>query len=464
MTSLTFFGATGTVTGSRFMLEINRKKLLIGCGLFQGAKKNRLRNWEPFPVPPAEIDAVFLTHAHIDHTGYLPRFCKDGFAGKVYCTYPTYDLCEILLPDSAHLQEEDAEWANRKGFSRHKPALPLYTVDDARNALTFFSPVHYGDNIHLDENLRVKYRDAGHILGSGYVDIKNNSKSGRRKILFSGDLGRPRRHVLRDPSQPFNIDYLVLESTYGNRLHEDNSPDEQLASIINESIDRGGVLLIPSFAVGRTQTLLYVIRDLEEQKKIPSIPVFIDSPMAIDATGIFRNRIADMNLIIRMLTLEGKKVFHPKRLQICKTRSQSKSINKFQNRAIIISASGMATGGRILHHLKERLPNERNTLLFIGYQAEGTRGRSILEGQTEVKIHGEYVPVKAHVENISGYSGHADYQEILAWLMGFNAPPKKTFLVHGEPDAAQSLKEKIEKHFGWDVIIPKLGDRFELEV
>ena len=464
MATLTFLGATGTVTGSRFLLDLNRKKMLIDCGMFQGSKQNRLRNWEPFPVSPGDIDYVFLTHAHIDHTGYLPRFCKDGFAGKVYCTYATYDLCEILLPDSAHLQEEDAAWANKKGFTRHKPALPLYTVEDARQSLTFFSPVHYGDDIFISKNVRIKYRDAGHILGSAYVDVKISHGESASKILFSGDLGRPRRHVLRDPAQPFNVDYLIMESTYGDRLHEDNSPDEELAQVINESIEQGGVLLIPSFAVGRTQTLLYVIRELENQGKIPSVQVFVDSPMAIDTTEIFRNRIADMNLSTRILTLQGTRIFHPKRLQFCKSRNQSKAINKIKNRAIIISASGMATGGRILHHLKERLPDKRNTILFIGYQAEGTRGRTILEGNSEVKIHGEYIPVNAQVRSISGYSGHADYEEILAWLMGFNSPPKKTFLVHGEPGASEALKEKIQHHFGWDVVIPKFGESFELEV
>lgn len=464
MLKLTFLGATQTVTGSRFLIQYRKKKILIDCGLFQGTKQNRLRNWDPFPISPDSIDSVFLTHAHIDHTGYLPRFCKDGFTGKIYATRATHALCELLLRDSAHLQEEDAAWANKKGFSRHKPALPLYTVQDAENSLDFFHPVNYGDDIFIDSAMRFKYRDAGHILGSTFIDVKVNTPKGYQKIVFSGDLGRPRREVLRDPSQPFNVDYLVLESTYGNRLHEDNHPEEQLAKVINESVERGGVLLIPAFAVGRTQTLLFVIRELEKSGKIPTIPVFVDSPMAIDTTKIFRQHIAEMNISARVLTLQGEKIFQPSKLQFCKTRQESKAINKQHSRAIIISASGMATGGRILHHLKERLPNPANTLLFIGYQAEGTRGRHILEGGTEVKIHGEYVPVKAHVESISGFSGHADYQEILAWLMGFNRPPKKTFLVHGEPEAARALKEKIETRFGWEVVIPQFGETFELDV
>ncbi|RMF61430.1 MAG: MBL fold metallo-hydrolase, partial [Calditrichaeota bacterium] len=308
MLKLTFLGATQTVTGSRFLIQYRKKKILIDCGLFQGTKQNRLRNWDPFPISPDSIDSVFLTHAHIDHTGYLPRFCKDGFTGKIYATRATHALCELLLRDSAHLQEEDAAWANKKGFSRHKPALPLYTVQDAENSLDFFHPVNYGDDIFIDSAMRFKYRDAGHILGSTFIDVKVNTPKGYQKIVFSGDLGRPRREVLRDPSQPFNVDYLVLESTYGNRLHEDNHPEEQLAKVINESVERGGVLLIPAFAVGRTQTLLFVIRELEKSGKIPTIPVFVDSPMAIDTTKIFRQHIAEMNISARVLTLQGEKI------------------------------------------------------------------------------------------------------------------------------------------------------------
>ena len=464
MATLTFYGATGTVTGSRFVLEVNGTKMLIDCGLFQGSKKNRLRNWDPFQVPPGEIEKVLLTHAHIDHTGYLPRFCRDGFAGEVHCTYPTYDLCEILLKDSAHLQEEDAYWANKKGFSKHSPALPLYNVEDAENALAFFSPKYYGEDFYINDELRVKFKDAGHILGSAFIDIKNGNGATARKILFGGDLGRPGRPILRDPVQVFNVDYLVLESTYGNRLHEDNSPNEEFAKIINESVKRGGVLVIPSFAVGRTQSLLYTIRELEEQEKIPALQVFVDSPMAIDATTIFENRMADQDLEARVLKIQGKNIFRPKRLHICKSRNDSKEINKQKNHAIIISSSGMVTGGRILHHLAERLPREENTILFVGYQAEGTRGRAILEGKSEIKIHGRNIPVNAKIENITGYSGHADYNEILAWSMGFNKAPEKTFIVHGEPDASSAMKEKIEQKFGWNVEIPAFGQSFELEL
>jgi len=424
---LIFLGATGTVTGSRFVLETEERRMLIDCGMFQGLKKNRLKNWDPFPIPPSEIDRVFLTHAHIDHSGYLPRFCKDGFTGKIHCTYATHDLCEIMLRDSGHIQEEDAYWANKKGYSKHRPARPLYTVEDAEKALSHFEPLYYGQDLFVTDRLRVRFRDAGHILGSSFVDVKIMGGNETRRILFSGDVGRPARPILRDPVQVFEVDYLVLESTYGNRLHDQNSPQEELARVINESVERGGVLVIPAFAVGRTQELLFNIRELEEQERIPSLTVFVDSPMAIDVTSV---------------ALNGTRILRPKQIQFSRTREQSQAINKETNHAIVISASGMVTGGRILHHLKYRLPNPNDTILFIGYQAEGTRGRTILEGEPEVKIHGKKVPVRAKIENISGFSAHADYNEILAWLMGFNRPPLKTFIVHGEPDASTALAER----------------------
>jgi len=460
---LSFFGATGTVTGSRFFLELRKHNFLIDCGLFQGSKQNRLRNWEPFPVSPQGIDNVLLTHAHIDHSGYLPRFCNEGFNGKILCTKATARLCEIMLKDSAHLQEEDAHWANKKGFSRHKPALPLYTVRDAEQAMTHFEPVQYGEGIYFENDLRVKFKDAGHILGSTFLDIKLGDSKRSRKIVFSGDLGRPSGEYLRDPVQPFNVDYLVIESTYGDRLHANSDPKEDLARVIKESVHRGGVLIIPSFAVGRTQTLLFIIRELEEEGRIEPLPIYVDSPMAIGVTKIFKDRISDQNISSRVLQLEGKQIFQPQKLHICEDRDQSIAINKIEKGAIIISASGMATGGRILYHLANRLPYKNNTVLFIGYQAEGTRGRTILEGHPNVKIHGQTVPINAHVESISGLSAHADYNEILAWLLGFNKPPLKTFIIHGEKQASAALADKIQNQLGWDVVIPEFGESFELE-
>ena len=463
MSTLTFYGATGNVTGSRYLLKTPEKQLLIDCGLFQGFKENRLRNWEAFPVAPSSIDALLLTHAHIDHSGYIPRLCQQGFNGRIHCTYATQDLCDIMLRDSAHLQEEDARWANKKGFSKHSPALPLYTAEDAEKALTHFTPHYYGEDIFLTESLRIKFKDAGHILGSSFIDVKTTYRDQIRRIIFSGDLGRPSRPILWDPVQVYEVDYLVLESTYGNRLHGQMPAEEDLARVINESMKRGGVLVIPSFAVGRTQELLFFIRELEEQKKIPSVPVYVDSPMAVKATEIFKKRVGDYDLEARILELNGKHVFETGRIQFLKDAEQSKALHSIPGRAIIISASGMADGGRILHHLEHRLPDQKNTVLFIGYQAEGTRGRSILEGKPLVKIHGMEIPVRAHIENISGFSAHADYQETLAWLMGFNRPPLKTFIVHGEPDASASLAEKIRTKLGWNAVIPKLNESFTLE-
>jgi metallo-beta-lactamase family protein len=432
--------------------------------MFQGKKENRLRNWETFPVPPNEIERVFLTHAHIDHSGYLPRLHHDGFAGPIHSTPATRDLTAILLKDSAHIQMEDAQWANKKGFSKHRPALPLYRVKDAERVMTQFHPFYYGEDFYLADQLRAKLKDAGHILGSAFVEFKTRHGGESRKILFSGDLGRPAVPILRDPVQVFNVDYLILESTYGNRLHEQNSAKEDLAKVINESMDRGGVLVIPAFAVGRTQTLLFDIRELEEHGKIPTLPIYVDSPMALNATEVFENNKGDYDLEAKVLELNGKRILEPKKVNFARKRKQSKAIDEVKGRAIIISSSGMITGGRILHHLLKRISNPKNTILFIGYQAEGTRGRAILEGQPMVKIHGQQVEVGAQVRMISGYSGHADYNEILAWLMGFNRPPEKTFLVHGEPDAAVALAEKIHARLGWSVVIPKYGNSFDLEM
>ncbi len=464
LAKISFLGATGTVTGSKYLLETCGKKLLIDCGLFQGLKKNRLRNWEPFPVPPAEIDAVILTHAHIDHCGYLPRLCKEGFKGPIYCTPATQEFCELLLRDSAHLQEEDARWANKKGFSKHKPALPLYTGQDAENCLKQFVSQKYGKSLDLTDDLRVKFRDAGHILGSAFAEFKITQGETVRKVLFSGDIGGPNRPILNDPAQVREVDYLIVESTYGNRLHGDNQSNREaeLAKVINESVERNGVMVIPAFAVGRTQELLFHIRELENNGAIPKLPVYIDSPMAINATKITQEMQSGYDLTARMLILDGQDILKTANLNIAKSVEESKALHNVKGPAIIISASGMLAGGRILHHLKHRLSKPENTLLFVGYQAEGTRGRALQGGKTEIKIHGQMIPVKAHIETISGFSAHADYREILAWLMGFNRAPLQTFIVHGEPEASQAMGEKIQKQLDWPVTIPEHGQSFEL--
>ncbi len=459
MMRVTFMGAAGTVTGSRHLVEVNGKRLLVDCGLFQGTKQNRLKNWEPLPVDPTSIDAVILTHAHIDHTGYLPALVKAGFSGPIYCTRATAELAAILLPDTGHLQEEEAKWANKIGYSKHKPAKPLFTEEDARNVLPLLAPVEYGEHFAPAPGLRAKYRDTGHILGAGFLDLKTQGAAKPHKIVFSGDLGRPTDAILRPPAPAYNVDYLVLESTYGDRLHDDGvAPERELERVVNESLARGGVLLVPSFAVGRAQTLLYVLRELEQAGRIPEVPVYLDSPMASEALQIHRRHIADLNLICRKQSLAGVNLFHPAKLRIASSREQSIAINQIESGAIIISASGMATGGRILHHLKERLPDPRHTILFIGYQAEGTRGRTIRDGRDAVRMFGQDVPIRARVEHIDGFSGHADYREILAWLMGFNKHPKRVFLVHGEPPAAAALADHIRRQFHWDVTVPAEGD------
>ncbi len=464
MSKLSFLGAAGTVTGSRFLLETHGKKILVDCGLFQGPKDLRQRNWDTFPTDPSSIDYVLFTHAHVDHIGYFPRLCKDGFAGKAICTDATADLAKILLLDSGHLQEEDARWANKKKTTRHEPALPLFTVEDAEKSLASFEPHHYGEEIQLGDDITVKFKDAGHILGSSFVDIRLTNEGERRKIVFCGDLGRPARALLRDPVQVYDVEYLVIESTYGNRLHEDKDFYDSFIRVYNESIERGGVLVIPSFAVGRTQTLLYVIRELEEKKLIPAVPVYLDSPMALDATHVYERQVKSQNLKTRVMTITGQNVFKTTHLHLCDSRKKSKAINDIESRAVIISSSGMVTGGRILHHLMQRLPERKNTVLFVGYQAEGTRGRTIVEGHDEVKIYGEMVPIRARIENISGFSCHADYNEELAWLLGFNRPPKKTFIVHGEKDASESMADKIRDRFGWHCEVPTLEESFLLDL
>ncbi|MGB4057838.1 MAG: MBL fold metallo-hydrolase [Alphaproteobacteria bacterium] len=449
---LTFLGATGTVTGSKYLLEIRDKKILIDCGLFQGLKELRERNWDKFPVDPSSIDAVLLTHAHIDHSGYLPLLIKNGFKGAVYTSEATIDLCGILLPDSAYLQEEDAARANRYGYTKHKPALPLYTQQDARLALEQFKPVEFGKHYNIDENLSFSFSRAGHILGAACIKIQSGNKS----IVFSGDLGRPNDPVILPPVQIQEANYLVLESTYGDRLHDNGNTTKKMADIITKTAARGGMILIPSFAVGRAQIILYYLHELKKNRLIPDIPIFLDSPMAIDATNLWQKHHSEHRL--------------PKKLcaEICSTAKyihtpeESKNLDGNSMPCIIISASGMATGGRVLHHLKHAVGDAKNTILFAGYQAAGTRGARLVHHETEIKIHGKLYPVRAEVDNLSTLSAHADYEEILGWLRHFTTPPRTTFLTHGEPEAASSLKFKIEDRLGWPVEIPTYLQTIEL--
>ncbi|MDP7142571.1 MAG: MBL fold metallo-hydrolase [Alphaproteobacteria bacterium] len=449
---LTFMGATGTVTGSKYLLEDGNKRILVDCGLFQGLKELRLRNWKAFPVDPGSIDSVLLTHAHIDHSGYLPLLVKNGFKGKIYCTEATYDLCRILLPDCGRIQESDAERANRYGYTKHSPAQPLYTEADAYQALKLFKTVPFGKDHFLSDFLRFNINRAGHILGAGSIKVSD----GQTSILFSGDLGRPHDPIMKAPVQVQDADYLVLESTYGDRLHEGHDPMEKMADIINRTVKRGGIVIIPSFAVGRAQLILYYVHELIRQKKIPKLPVYLDSPMAIDATKIWQNHVDEHRL-------DAKKCG-----EVCRTAKytqtveESKALDTRAVPAIVISASGMATGGRVLHHIARYIGDEKNTILFAGYQAAGTRGSRLVHGEKEIKLFGRLFPVRAEINNLNTLSAHADYAEILDWLRGFREAPRKTFLTHGEPEAASSFKFKIEEHLGWNVEIPTYMEQVEL--
>ncbi|HEX7090601.1 MAG TPA: MBL fold metallo-hydrolase [Longimicrobiales bacterium] len=449
---LAFLGAAGTVTGSRYLVTTPERIVLVDCGLFQGLKQLRLRNRARFPVEPRRIDAVILTHAHLDHTGYLPVLVRDGFEGPIYCTAATADLCRMLLPDSGRIQEEDAAYANRKGFSRHRPALPLYTAADAERALERLTPVA-GDAAHdLGAGLAFRFLAAGHILGASMVELRGPDTG----ILFSGDLGRPQDPILPPPTAVAEADHLVLESTYGDRLHDRGDPAAVLGEVIARTAERGGVVVIPAFAVGRTQTVLYHVNRLRAARSIPDIPVFLDSPMAANATRLLHAHVGEHRLT------------PPQCVAVCSTAKivnsveESKELSRRREPAVIISASGMATGGRVLHHLKAFAPDPRNTILLTGYQAAGTRGASIAAGAGAVKIHGEYVPIRAEVAAIHGLSAHADRDEILDWLAGFRTPPRRTFITHGEPVPADALRHAIEERFGWDVTVPEHLERVTL--
>jgi len=455
---ITFAGAARTVTGSKFLVESEGRKVLVDAGVYQGLKELRLRNWDAPPFDPASLDAVMLTHAHIDHTGYLPRLVTQGFTGPVYCHKATADLCEILWPDSGHLQEEHARYANKKGFSRHKPALPLYTEADARLALRQLRGVSFNEPIDVAPGISATWRTAGHILGASMIRLE----AGGRSVLFSGDLGTVVDEILPSPVPPEPCDALLVESTYGDRLHGDERPDDQLARVVNETAERRGVLLIPAFAVGRTQEILYTLRELEAAERIPEIPVAVNSPMAVDVTGIYRRHPEAHNLESRHLLKTGQQPFSTKQVRFCRSVQQSKSLASIKGPAIIISASGMMTGGRILHHLINRLPDERNTILLVGYQAMGTRGRKILEGAEKIKIFGRHHPVRARVERVSGFSAHADRNGILGWLDRFEQPPTQTFVVHGEEQPAEALATALTER-GWKAHAPEYLETAEID-
>ena len=462
MATLTFLGATGTVTGSKYLLEAGGERLLIDCGLFQGLKELRLRNWNPLPIPSASIQWLVLTHAHLDHTGYIPRLVKDGFKGQVYASPATVDLSKLMLPDSGHLQEEDAAYANKKGFSKHDPALPLYTYEEAVKSLDSFRAIDESKPLELSSHFTLRCLSAGHILGARMIEVTVRENGAMKRILFSGDLGRFPQLILRPPVVPESgFDYLLLESTYGDRLHPRDDVGARLVSIVEATAQSGGTVLIPSFAVGRTQELLYLFRELIEQRKMHSLPIHVDSPMAIDVTDLYRRHEEDHDLRTGALEAQGIKPFSPPDLHFDKSLEESKALNDARYPMVIISASGMATGGRVVHHLERCLPDHRNTVLFVGFQAAGTRGRLIQAGQP-VKMHGQYVHIRARIETLEHLSGHADYGEILGWLHKFHTPPGKTFLVHGEPKAAESLREKVAQELKWDVEVASYLQKVQL--
>ncbi len=483
MTSITFLGAAQTVTGSKYLLDTGQSKVLIDAGLFQGLKELRERNWQNLPIAPSQIDAIVLTHAHLDHCGYLPRIVSQGFRGRVFCTAGTKDLCNIVLPDSGRIQEEDAENANRHRYSKHDVALPLYTEADAFKALALLQPVGYERPMPVANGVEVDFINAGHLLGSSYARVN----TGGRTILFGGDLGRFARPVLPDPTMVDAADYLLVESTYGNRVHEDDDDGSRLAGLIHETAERGGKMIIPAFAIGRVEELLYWIKRLEEEKRIPVLPVFVDSPMAVEALARYTERLRELDPELQPEQVDdvaphGPAAHEPRerrRLQarherevcaFCTERfrtisspQESKDLTASRMPAIVISSSGMATGGRVLHHLKAALPDARNTVLFAGFQAEGTRGRRLVNGEKSVKIHGQMIPVHSRIALIDSMSAHADSQEILRWLRGFKAPPKRTFLVHGELVPMQALQGLIRHELGWQTHAPAWEEKVDLE-
>lgn len=467
-TFLTFLGAARTVTGSKHLLQAGAHRVLIDCGLFQGLKTLRERNWQALPVRATDLESVVLTHAHLDHVGYLPRLVSQGFKGRVFCTPGTAELARIVLADAAHLQEEDAERANRKHYTKHSPALPLFTSKDADRAMALLQPVGYHRPMPVAPGVQVEFVNAGHLLGSSYAKVQLQSSG--KTVLFGGDLGRYDRPVMPDPEPVDRADVLLLESTYGNRVHEPDDDGARMAAIINETAERGGKVIIPAFALGRIEEVLYWIGRLEEEKRIPVLPVYVDSPMAKAVLEIYRDRLHELDTELTDAPLNHRRernykkvcAFCTEKMRVIASVPESRAAQESKEPAIVVSSSGMATGGRVLHHLARTLPDERNTILFVGYQAAGTRGRQMLEGAKFTRIHGVDVPVLARVESIDSMSAHADSNEIMRWLGNFTAPPSLTCLVHGEPEPMDALKARIERELGWRVATPGHQEKMEL--
>ena len=450
--NLAFLGAAGTVTGSKTLVTREGKQLLVDCGLFQGYKNLRLMNWEAFPFDPKRLDAVVLTHAHLDHSGALPLLVKHGFRGPVFASPGTIDVCGILLPDSGRLQEEDADYANRHHISKHKPALPLYTEDDAKRALRRLEPLPFEQRADVAGAFRLRLRPAGHILGASSVELTVNDTT----VLFSGDLGRPDDSIMRAPTPIERADHVVVESTYGDRLHDTQDAELVLGDVIRRTAVRGGIVVIPAFAVGRAQSLLYAIWRLKSRAAIPDLPVFLNSPMAIDMTEIYHRHRAEHRLSVE----ECSGLCHVAKM--VRSIEESRALVAQRHPAIIVSASGMATGGRVLHHLKALAPDHRNTIVFAGFQAGGTRGARIVAGEPSIRIHGEDVAVNAEVVALPGMSAHADARQIVQWLATAPQSPRGIYLNHGEPAPADALRQRIERDLGWSATVPRLGQTVEI--
>jgi len=442
---LRFLGGIGTVTGSKFLIEHEGRRLLVDCGLFQGLKQLRLRNWQSLPVPASSIEAVVLTHAHIDHSGFIPRLVELGFRGKVYATPATTELCQILLADSGHLQEEEARYANRHAFSKHQPALPLYTEDTARRAMTRFELRQIDETFEPLPGFEARFLRAGHILGSASVHLSCRSGS----IMFSGDLGRSDDLVMKPPAMPVGADFVLVESTYGNRTHAFEDPLARLAEVISRTASRGGVVILPSFAVGRAQTLLHVIQRLKAARRIPDLPVYLNSPMATDVTAVFRRHAEEHRLSSEECRAMCAGV------KIVNGEEESRELNRMRYPGIILAGSGMATGGRVVHHLKSYAPDARNAIVFAGFQAAGTRGAALVGGARQIKIHGEWFPVRAEVVSLEGLSSHADREDLLRWVAALPRAPRHIYVTHGEPEAADSLRQAIQERHKWACSVPE---------
>jgi metallo-beta-lactamase family protein len=456
--TVTFLGGAGTVTGSKHLVRAGDRQILLDCGLFQGLRELRQRNWGRPAFAAAQLDAIVLSHAHIDHSGHLPVVVRDGFRGPIFCTPATADLLGIMLLDAAKLQEEEAAAANRYRYSRHHPALPLYTTEDAERALERIVRRRYGEPFPVTTGVTALFRRAGHILGSATVELG----LGKTRLVFTGDLGRPGRPILRDPEPVAEADVLLVESTYGDRVHPPD-PAAHLARVVHAAVARGGALIVPAFAVGRTQELIWTLRQLEDAGRIPSLPVFVDSPMAIDVTEMYCRHPEDHDLEMSLLMDTKRCPLCCRQYHLARSPQESKALNDRQGPMILVSASGMATGGRVLHHLKRRLPDPRTTVLLPGFQAAGTRGRKLQEGARTLRIHGEDVPVRATIDTLDGLSAHADREDILSWLAGLERPPRRVHVVHGEPTAAHALMNAVRARFGWDVDVAEDGATVRVE-